>query len=284
VVKRRAMTAASSGLPASSPMTSSIGRPRMPPAALRMFTTISTLDISGPTTDHRTLLARADPQAAIESAVTTYGPVRGATMAGDEWVTVVRAERDYGGAPPARSAAGLPGAWTLFLIVFGLVTAAGAAHLRFSSAWPARVLAAGPRIARAFRRDAPERATSRTFSAHNLSNAGAAVAAFLVQTETAVAHLKGAGPLRDVLQSEQIHHRLLLAPPDDAAVGLATVVAPCELETAASWACSVLAPVAATSIIMASRKTCDPPWPACASGSGDGTIADLISPAEPISG
>ena len=154
-----------------------------------------------------TLLARADPQAAIESAVTTYGPVRGATMAGDEWVTVVRAERDYGGAPPARSAAGLPGAWTLFLIVFGLVTAAGAAHFRFSSAWPARVLAAGPRIARAFRRDAPERATSRTFSAHNLSNAGAAVAAFLVQTETAVAHLKGAGPLRDVLQSELKHLR-----------------------------------------------------------------------------
>jgi hypothetical protein len=155
-----------------------------------------------------TLLAKADPQAAIEPAVTTYGSMRGATMAGDEWVTVVRAERDYGGArPPAPNAVGLPGAWTLFLVAFGLITAAGAAHFRFSSTWPARVLAAGPRVARAIRRDTPERAASHAFSAHNLSNAGAAVAAFFVQTEAAVAQLKGAGPLRDVLQSELKHLR-----------------------------------------------------------------------------
>jgi hypothetical protein len=155
-----------------------------------------------------TLLAKADPQAVIEPAVTTYGSMRGATMGSDEWVTVVRAERDYGGArPPAQKAVGLPGAWTLFLVAFGLISAAGAAHFRFSRTWPARVLAAGPRVARAFRRDAPERAASRAFSTHNLSNAGGAVAAFFVQTEAAVALLKGAGPLRDVLQSELKHLR-----------------------------------------------------------------------------
>jgi hypothetical protein len=164
-------------------------------------------DVSLSTGRGEMLLAKADPQAAIEPAVTTYGSVRGATMAGDEWVTVVRAERDYGGAPPAPKAAGLPGAWTLFAVALGLVTAAAAAHLRFSPAWPARVIAAAPRVARAFRRDASERAASRAFSSQNLSNAGAAVAAFFVQTETAVAQLKGAGPLRDVLQSELKHLR-----------------------------------------------------------------------------
>ena len=152
------------------------------------------------------MLAKADPQTAIEPAVTTYGSMRGATMASDEWVTVVRAERDYGGAPPPK-AAGLPGAWTLFVAALGVVTAAVAAHLRFSPAWPARLAAAGPRVARAFRRDAPERVASRAVSSPDLSNAGAAVAAFLVQTETAVAQLKGAGPLRDVLQSELRHLR-----------------------------------------------------------------------------
>src|SRR5213083_379396 len=41
VAKRRAITPASSGLPASSPTTRSICRPSTPPAALRAFTTIS---------------------------------------------------------------------------------------------------------------------------------------------------------------------------------------------------------------------------------------------------
>ncbi len=152
---------------------------------------------------HETLLAKADPQAEIDPAGTIYGASHGATMAADEWVTVVRAERDYG-APPAKTA-GLPGAWALFALALGLMTAAGAAHFR--SAWPVRVLATGPRVARAFRRDAAQRAAHRALSSRNLSNAGAAVAAFLVQTESAVAQLKGAGPLRDVLQSELKHLR-----------------------------------------------------------------------------
>lgn len=142
------------------------------------------------------LLAKADPQTLIEAAGAPYGAPRGATMAGDDWVTVVRDERDYGVSPPQPKSTSHFDPWTLFFVALGLMTVAGAARMRSSLAWPARVLAS------AFRRDASERVASRAFSAPNLSNAGAAVAAFLAQTETAVAQLKGAGPLRDVLQSE----------------------------------------------------------------------------------
>jgi hypothetical protein len=142
------------------------------------------------------LLAKADPQTLIEAAGAPYGAPRGATMAGDDWVTVVRDERDYGVSPPQPNSTSHFDPWTLFFVALGLMTVAGAARMRSSLAWPARVLAS------AFRRDASERVASRAFSAPNLSNAGAAVAAFLAQTETAVAQLKGAGPLRDVLQSE----------------------------------------------------------------------------------
>lgn len=154
-----------------------------------------------------TRLAKADPQVLIEPAGAPYGAPRGATMAGDDWVTVVRDERDYGMPPPQPKSTSVFDPWTLFFVALGLMTVAGAARLRSSPAWPVRVLASAPRLTRAFRRDASERVASRAFSAPNLSNAGAAVAAFLAQTETAVAQLKGAGPLRDVLQSELKHLR-----------------------------------------------------------------------------
>jgi hypothetical protein len=157
---------------------------------------------------HGALLAKADPQAPVDAAGTIYrGGSDGATMAGDEWVTVVRAERDYGSGPPPAKTAGRPAAWTLFLVALGLMTAAGAVRLRASPVWPARVLASAPRLARVFRRDGAEGAARRVLSHPNLTNAGAAVAAFFVQTEAAVAQLKGAGPLRDVLQSELKHLR-----------------------------------------------------------------------------
>jgi hypothetical protein len=155
-----------------------------------------------------TLLAKADPQASIEAAGSRYGGApRGATMAGDDWVTVVRDERDYGVPPPQPESTSHFDPWTLFLAALGLMTVAGAARLRSSPAWPARVLASAPRLTRAFRRDASEHVASRAFCAPNLSNAGAAVATFLAQTEAAVAQLKGAGPLRDVLQSKLKHLR-----------------------------------------------------------------------------
>ncbi|MGZ5851476.1 MAG: hypothetical protein ACXWJH_02750 [Hyphomicrobium sp.] len=154
-----------------------------------------------------TLLAKADPQVLIEPADASYGAPRGATMAGDDWVTVVRDERDYGVSPPQPKSTSHFDPWTLFFVALGLMTVAGAARLRSSPAWPARVLASAPRLTRPFRRDASARVARRAFSAPNLSNAGAAVSAFLAQTETAVAQLKGAGPLRDVLQSELKHLR-----------------------------------------------------------------------------
>jgi hypothetical protein len=154
-----------------------------------------------------TLLAKADPQALMEPPGAPYGVPSGATMAGDDWVTVVRDEREYGAPSPQSKSTSLFDPWTLFFVALGLMTVAGAARLRSSPAWPARVLASAPRLTRAFRRDVSERVRSRVFPAPDLSNAGAAVAAFLSQTETAVAQLKGAGPLRDVLQSELKHLR-----------------------------------------------------------------------------
>src|SRR5262249_29604344 len=110
-------------------------------------------------------------------------------------------ERTYGAPPaPPQKANPLFEPWTLFLVALGLMTVAGA-HLRYA---PARVLTSTPR---ASRRDTTERAARSVFSARKLSNAGAAVTAFLTQTEAAVAQLKGAGPLRDVLQGELRHLR-----------------------------------------------------------------------------
>jgi len=153
------------------------------------------------------LLSRTDPQAAVDPAGAIYGAQHGGPMTAEDWVTVVRAERDYGSAPPLTKSAGFPSAWTLLLAALGLVTAAGAARLRGFRLKPVRVLASAPRYARAFRRHASASAGAGAFSADNLTGAGAAVAAFFVQTEAAVALLKEAGPLRDVLQSEMKHLR-----------------------------------------------------------------------------
>lgn len=154
-----------------------------------------------------TLLSRTDPRGAVDPAEAIYGAQHGGTITADDWVTVVRAERDYGSAAPAARTAGLPTALTLFLAALGVVTAAGAVRLRGLRLKPARILASAPRYSRAFRRDASGSAGAGAFPADNLTNAGAAVAAFFVQTEAAVAQLKEAGPLRDVLQSEIKHLR-----------------------------------------------------------------------------
>jgi hypothetical protein len=78
-----------------------------------------------------TLFSKANRQAAVDSAGAIYGGPHGAAMAGDDWVTVVRDERDYnGGAPPPAKTAGHPAAWTVFLVALGLMTAAGTVHLR----------------------------------------------------------------------------------------------------------------------------------------------------------
>jgi hypothetical protein len=152
------------------------------------------------------LLSRSGPDATATPAGTVYGSPRGAITA-DDWVTEVRAERDYGSALPPAKTAGFSPAWTLFLATLGVVTAAGAIRLRGLRLKPARVFSPVPRAAPAFRRNAWRTDRATTFSADDLTSAGAAVAAFFVQTEAAVAQLKEAGPLRDVLQSEMKHLR-----------------------------------------------------------------------------
>jgi hypothetical protein len=147
-----------------------------------------------------TLLSRADPNATVDPVGAIYGARHGATITADDWVTVVRSERDNASAQPPTKSAALSPTWTLFLAALGVVTAVGAVRLRGLRPRPAGAFAPAPRVARAFRRNAP--ANAGTFSADNLTSAGASVAAFFVQTEAAVAQLKGAGPLRDVLQSE----------------------------------------------------------------------------------
>src|SRR5262249_48421343 len=66
------------------------------------------------------LLPRPDPHATIDSAI--YGVQHRGTITADDWVTVVRAERDYASAPPVTKSAALPPAWTLFLAALGVVT------------------------------------------------------------------------------------------------------------------------------------------------------------------
>jgi hypothetical protein len=138
-----------------------------------------------------------------------YDAADESAVAADEWVTIVRAESDFGAG--ARTGE-FPGAWAWFVLALGLATAA-AVRARNSFAWSARLFAFAPGMARAFRQQASERwrGSGSTYSNRSLSNAGAAVAAFHVQTEAAVAGLKGAGPLREVLQSELMLVRQRLA-------------------------------------------------------------------------
>jgi hypothetical protein len=146
-----------------------------------------------------TILAKADPDAIVEPipGLETYEPEPQEAVAADEWVTVVRAEADY--AEGARDG-GSPGAWAWLLAAMALATAAGLVRARSSFAWPANLYAFAPRLASAV---APRwRGLKFASSTLGCTNAGAAVTALLEQTEEVASGLKGAGPLREVLQSE----------------------------------------------------------------------------------
>jgi hypothetical protein len=154
------------------------------------------------------LLARADPDdivapipglepydAEIEEAVTS-----------DDWVTVVRTERDYG----AASAADTPsGPWAWLLAAMALATLAGLMRVRTSNSLSGVPPSAAPGLGRLGEQlgalAQPDRwwRTLRGRSVpESFINAGAAVNALLLQTEEVVAALKGGGPLREVLRSE----------------------------------------------------------------------------------
>jgi hypothetical protein len=148
-----------------------------------------------------TLVAKADASLLVE-------PIRGlepyepeperqheaaAADDGESWVTTVQAAS-------ADLAVGLDrGFWAWLASAMAFATAAGLIRLRFAHTWPERNVAGALQAAVSTIRTSGRRAKSpkRTYS-----NAGAAVAALLDQTETVVAGLKAAGPLREVLQSE----------------------------------------------------------------------------------
>jgi hypothetical protein len=155
------------------------------------------------------LVARADSDTIVEPipGLERFDADTEPTLASDDWVTVVRAERDFSAAGVGD--VGAPGAWAWFLAAMALVTAAGLIHVRPSSPWPAVLDAISPVMTRATARLATQLRGShwwRRWHGHaapeSFANAGAAVDALLKQTESLVSELKGVGPLREVLQSE----------------------------------------------------------------------------------
>jgi hypothetical protein len=155
-----------------------------------------------------TILARADHDTLVEPIVGLKPHVLEAeeALAIDEWVTVVRAETDPVGA--AREA-GSPAAWALLLAALALAVAAGLVRAGTSYVWVASPFAPAARLGKAVA--AGWRGLRSVSSTENSTNAGAALAVFLEQTETVVSGLKEAGPLREVLQSELklVRQRLL---------------------------------------------------------------------------
>jgi hypothetical protein len=155
------------------------------------------------------ILARADPDAIVAPipGLEPYDPDIEPSLIGDDWVTVVRTEADSGmGARLGEDVA--PGPWAWLLAVMALATAVGFLRVRSSYAWADAFAAVAPRLASLRARLGPQAASrwwqqwSGGSASESFINAGAAVKALLAQTESVVARLKGAGPLREVLQSE----------------------------------------------------------------------------------
>ena len=117
-------------------------------------------------------------------------------LAGDDWITVVHS----GGEPAASASLSMQAdarPWAWILVIASAAVVALLLAIRFLPLFFARRSAS---------------TTSRALAKGGLSlaNASVAVAALLVQTETAARALKGAGPLREVLQAElnQVRVRL----------------------------------------------------------------------------
>ncbi len=153
--------------------------------------------------DTESVLARANPDDIVAPipGLEPYDAEIDEAVASDDWVTVVRTERDYGGASAADASAGGPWAW--LLAAMALATLAGLVRVRASYSWSGWLFAVAPGFARSAEhldhwwhtlggRSAPE----------SFINAGAAVKALLRQTEEVVAELKGGAALREVLCSE----------------------------------------------------------------------------------
>lgn len=149
-------------------------------------------------------LVNADPNAVLapSAAARSFDAALEPTLATDDWITVVRAEDLHTNTPAVRTAAVAPWAWLLALL--SLASAALLAHARYAPQGGLRSLALVPRFASGLKSRRSARHINSQLAAidRNIANAAAAVGALLQQTETAAAQLKGAGPLREVLQSE----------------------------------------------------------------------------------
>ncbi len=148
------------------------------------------------------VVARADPDDIVAPipGLEPYDAEIDETVA-EDWVTVVRTERDYGAVSAADASPSPPWAWLLALM--GLATAAGVFHMRASQSGGGVLLAFGPGLARIAEHIDHRWRTLRSRSApESFINAGAAVKAMLRQTEEVVGQLKGGAPLREVLLSE----------------------------------------------------------------------------------
>jgi hypothetical protein len=159
---------------------------------------------------NETVLARTDPEIIVDPipGLEPFDAEIEPAVASDDWVTVVRTERDHTVAADV-SDGSAPGPWAWFLAAMALATAAGLIRVRSSDAWPDALQALSPALARISVRfgalsgmDGWWRNMRGHSAPESFINAGAAVKALLAQTERVVAELKGSGPLREVLQSE----------------------------------------------------------------------------------
>jgi hypothetical protein len=148
-------------------------------------------------TDAEIAVAKADPDAYLEPSGhrETFETALEPDLANDDWITVVHSGPELETTAPNARQSARTWAWLLVVAsaaIVGLLLAMRAAP---------QILAG--RAARA---------TSRALAKSDLSlaNASVAVLALLQQTETEARALKGAGPLRDVLQGElkQVRARL----------------------------------------------------------------------------
>jgi hypothetical protein len=141
-------------------------------------------------------IAKADPDAILEPSGRreTFETALEPDLASDEWITVVRAGSED--MPPIVTAEHEPRLW---------------AWLAASGSASVILLLLGIRYIPSLRARANgSSAFRRAHGNLTLANASGAVTALLQQTETAAHELKGAGPLRDVLQGElgQVRDRL----------------------------------------------------------------------------
>ena len=146
--------------------------------------------------DGAIVLAKADPDATLEPSAPrqTFEAALEPELAADDWITVVREGSDEPPVMRAGVAASRPWAWLMVIASAAVVIVL--LGMRFA-----------PLISN---RRAPAVSYNLALRDLNVANASAAVAALLQQTETAARELKGAGPLREVLQAElgQVRDRL----------------------------------------------------------------------------